>query len=757
VKLNNWGDKDKARLREFYSDGQAWKWEEIEKRSSKPGIAIADWLDNLPTPWRRPIVLPFMRGAKSSWMAIAFSESQSEELRELLNAFVGRICTSFNGMRTAVDSSDPLHRTAKEWAGGERFFELNYDNHQRSRVRESLGLMLDVLKQRVDTDSAILRTSEGLLREFSLALINGNQVAARELLDTIRQTGRFGADNLGFLRIEYQAAFGMWRDMRFGSDWPLLVRGRRPRRITVSMIEALWRVDFERFKNDLDVDKALEVMAEKILPDCSALFRHHRLPMNEVGSVTMLLAAACNPVGRRGQAALVLERVPKDSPLRGFAEKVFEKFPAGDAGGVVQKLEPLDDVRRCLQSDDYEGAWELLQECPASVDRCRLMLQCCYEFRSREAASVVCQAVLSLSEAERVELLKRRVTVDQWEEAEALSTVEPAISSWEHWFDHLATGAAFRASSEVAETCNLADYRMQLARVANLGKRIEEVASTDANSLLRAAVPDIVEFFILPTGPEAEFLPVYAGLLNAIAFSDQVSSQDWETVETLASAILGVGLSPMQYTDMVETLTLFWDGRNELVRIDWALDQLDALITGPNLGQKALLGFYEKVRNACTKYARRMDPGQRRYFGLLCDDLQRSEEFAGIPWRVGDEKGASVGETEEERVSAMLENRSVGIYSLTESAAKRAGKLIQAMNASVKIRLSHDHVGTEQLRVVARDSDFLVVVTQSAKHAATDFIKQERAEGGRDLIYPEGRGAASIVNALKKRVLGGLC
>ena len=687
-------------------------------------------------------------------MAIAFSESQSEELRELLNAFVGRFCTSFNGIRTAVDSSDPLHRTAKEWAGGERFFELNYEKHQRSRVRESLGLMLEVLKQRPDTDSAILRTSEGLLREFSLALINGNQVAAGELLDTIKQTGRFGADNLGFLRIEYQAAFGMWRDMRFGSDWSLLVRGRRPQRITVSMIEALWRVDFERFKNDLVVDKALEVMAEKILPDCSALFRHHHLPLNEVGSVTMLLAAACNPVATRGQAALVLERVPKDSPLRGFAERVFEKFPAGDGETVVQKVDPLVDVRRHLQCDDYEGAWALLQECPAGVDRCKLMLQCCDEFRSKEIALVVCQAVLGLNEAQLAELLKRRVTVDQWEEAQALSTEEPPTSSWEQWLEHTVTGEAVRPATEVAETCDLADYRMQPDRVANLGKRIEEVASTDANPLLRAAVPDIVEFFILPTGPEAEFLPVYAGLLNAIAFSDQVSSQDWETVEMLASAILGVGPSAMEYTDMVETLTLFWDGRNELARIDWALDQLDTLITGPNFGQKTLLAFYEKVRSACTKYARRMNPGQRRYFGLLCDDLQRSEEFAGIPWRVGDEKMAVVIETEEERVSEVLGNRSVGIYSLNESAAKRAGMLIQEMNDTVKVRLSHDHVGTEALKIIARDSDFLVVVTQSAKHAATDFIKREREGRGRDLIYPEGRGAASIVNALKLAVLG---
>jgi hypothetical protein len=753
MKLDDWDDKDKEILKEFYSGDQIWKWEEIKNRSSDAGKALADWLSKLPAPRKRPIVLPFMRGEKSSWIAIAFSERQREELRELLNAFVGRFCTSFDGMRTEFNSSDPLHRTVAHWAGGARFFVLDYEPDQKKRVREALGLMLDVVKRSVEMDSAILRTTEGLLREFRSALVNRNQVAAREVLDTIRQTGRFGADNLGFLRVEYQAAFGMWRDMRLGTDWPLLVRGRRPRRITALMIEALWWVHFDRFGNDGDVDNALQVMLEKILPDTSSLFRHHRLPLNEVGSIAMLLASACNPAGKRGQATLVLERVSRDSPLRRFAEKVFERFPAGDEARVAQADDRLADVQRLLQCDDYEGAWALLQECPAGVKRCQLMLQCCYEFRSKEVALVVCPAVLGLSEAAREELLKRRVTADQWEEAQTLCVEESAISSWEQWLDSLVAGEALKTETEVMETCDLADYRMQPKRVANLGKRIEEVAGTDANPLIRAAVPDIVDFFIPRTGPESEFLPVYSGLLNSIAFSDQVSSQDWGTVETLASAILGTGPSAKEYADMVETLTLFWDGRSELARIDWALDQLDGLIAGPNLGQKALLGFYEKVRNACTKFARRMDPGQRRYFGLLCDDIQSSEEFAGISWHAGDENGTSVNDTEEGRVSEMLQNRSVGIYTLNESAAKRAGRLIQEMNNTVKVRLSHDHVGTELLKVMARDSDFLVVVTQSAKHAATDFIKQEREGRGCDLIYPEGRGAASIVSALKKEIL----
>ena len=107
-------------------------------------------------------------------------------------------------------------------------------------------------------------------------------------------------------------------------------------------------------------------------------------------------------------------------------------------------------------------------------------------------------------------------------------------------------------------------------------------------------------------------------------------------------------------------------------------------------------------------------------------------------------------------IAEKLNDRSVGIYSLNESAAVRAGRLIEGLAENVKVRLNHDYVGSDKLKVTSRDSDFMIVVTQSAKHAATNFIKAERPNDASDLIYPSARGAASIVNALKQAIVGSL-
>ena len=72
---------------------------------------------------------------------------------------------------------------------------------------------------------------------------------------------------------------------------------------------------------------------------------------------------------------------------------------------------------------------------------------------------------------------------------------------------------------------------------------------------------------------------------------------------------------------------------------------------------------------------------------------------------------------------------------------------------NVKVRLSHDHGGSDKLKVIARDSDYLIVVTQSAKHAATNFIKDERSSSKSDLIYHKGQGTSSLIQALKDAVI----
>jgi hypothetical protein len=197
---------------------------------------------------------------------------------------------------------------------------------------------------------------------------------------------------------------------------------------------------------------------------------------------------------------------------------------------------------------------------------------------------------------------------------------------------------------------------------------------------------------------------------------------------------------------MVEELRTIWDARGEPARLDWALDHLDALATSPVLDATARESFFHSVRGVFVHSARRIAPPQRELFRLLCTDLGHQDDFAALPTPPQSTVGAAHEET-----MPNLRNKMVAIYTLTASAAARAKILIEQQFPGVDVRLNHEHVGSPRLAALAKEADYFLVVAQSAKHAATDFLKANR-RGRSELIYPSGRGSSSIVSALLNTV-----
>lgn len=89
----------------------------------------------------------------------------------------------------------------------------------------------------------------------------------------------------------------------------------------------------------------------------------------------------------------------------------------------------------------------------------------------------------------------------------------------------------------------------------------------------------------------------------------------------------------------------------------------------------------------------------------------------------------------------------IAIYTLTESSSRQAKTAIEQTVTSVKVDCNADHGGTARLRALAENADLFVMTSLSAKHAATDFIREHR--GDRPLLYAQGRGFSSILRAIE--------
>jgi hypothetical protein len=239
------------------------------------------------------------------------------------------------------------------------------------------------------------------------------------------------------------------------------------------------------------------------------------------------------------------------------------------------------------------------------------------------------------------------------------------------------------------------------------------------------------------------FLPIYQSLLWLIAADQRFGGQDWGMAQNLGLTILNAGPSASEYKEALELFTEIWSQRGDVLHLDWALDILDESIVVPALVTGVRDVFFTAVWRTIRDNTRRVSHDQRHVIKFICKDLGKENEYSALVFPRPNP--TTHEETDWEKA---LRGKLVAIYTLTESAGLRAKRMLSAICGNLEVRLNHDHVGSERLKSLAREADYFVVTTQSAKHAATEFIKSHRPRSKPPFIYPSGKGSSSIVSSL---------
>jgi hypothetical protein len=741
----SWQPQDLAMLERFYSADQQWTWNNINEGSGAAG-KVLEWLEKCPLPRRHPLVLPVRRkdDPNPGWLCIAFSEMQCEELREHLNAFVGTAGCDFEGLRSALPPSDKIASVAREWAGGNRIFYFrSLAAAHRDGLRERLEQMIRVWTLRPTTDPGSLRTTEAMLREFELSLVNGDEQSAISWWEEIRAGGRLNAENLLFLKMQIPAAFGRWNDIDLDPNMALLAAAHRPRRTTAILIEAMWHTALEQKVREGDIDGTLAVMRERLQGPLRGLFRSPAGISRPYLLLTFLIAAVADAPPRHAVIHALMDRLPEGTVERGFAEKIVAAVTPAPLPISTIPVDSLAQAWEARKRDDFHGAWLLLFPLPNSVDRCRLLLECAAEHWDDDTVPVITAAITTLTEEERAEVLTPK-KLQIWEKISALNcTSTPAPTDWESWLCEVDANPSWdKAVSftwDASALWPVETYLSSPSKISALAGNLTRERDAKAAEVVRLCLPHIAGYF-LNNGPQAAFRELYLDLLLSLALDERFGGEDWSLAETLVSAIMETGPSRADYEHLLSSLTTIWEERGDPRRLDWALDLLDLLTAAPSPDPGARDIFFEAVSASIRRHLRRLEPGQSSLFKLLCCDLERE-----IPPFLSPLDGPA-----DEITTDALAGKMVAIYTLDESSGKRASDLIGMIYQDSDIRVNHDHVGTDQLRHLARNADYFLMVTRSAKHAATNFIKDERPKDKRLIDYPSGKGSSSIISALRK-------
>jgi hypothetical protein len=704
-----------------------------------------------------PVLLPRVTTAtnqatKVIWYAVAFNQAQCEQLRSELWAFVGPAATDFDRRCAEVNTNDQAEVVLSSWVGGPWLFRLTVtDNAKKDWLRNALNRLRCVWGKRPVARQTRFRTTEELLRDFHTSLINLDDSESEQWLQELKDDGRLSAENLLFLQIERLAAFGRWEELFLHPQWSLLRQLRRPRQVTARMIEAIYRVKLVPFIERKEPAEAVAFFRDQVLPENGVIFRNRGQVASRPVLLAFILAAAAGDQPQRDRIFGLLSRIPEATPERLFGESVLSLLLEG-----VEKLQgkELEFAKKAVANNDYDKAWELLKKLEPSVDTVRLMLVCAYEFDTPDAAETVNAALQIIGEQSSALVFKNnRAILRNWDELKKRLNQSPPATDWETWLERLDTQPswteAVSAACDGAAIWSLDIYKGNQNRVNALADRLFADRVESARRSLRSSLPYLVGFFIPKNQGNSEFRPIYVNLLMLSALTEDFSTADFSFVQSLLEAILDSGATAQVYQDAVQTCVEIWQTFGGIYTLDWALEILDMLASRPTPAQLARDRLFEAVLASFQKEHRRVTSGQWAMFGWLSNDLGRGVDFSAIclPKLTTGTAGASSGVDRE-----FLRGQTVAIYTLTRSAGDRAKKMIQQMFSGVEVHLTGDLVGSSSLKALSRRADWFLVATRSAKHAATEFIKESRPPGKTELVYPVGKGASSIVGALLKAI-----
>jgi hypothetical protein len=704
-------------------------------------------------------VLPCRRNdGRIDWYGVARSERELRALREELRAFVGPTYAGFRGERAHLDPADPVEAAVDRFTGGRAFrLAAPPGKDAQQALWRALELMRVVRARRVERRMDVPRTTARALYDFRMALAAGDRAEAEAHLRYLRDWQRLDALNLLSLRVQMLAELGGWKELLELPELPTLLEVRRPFSVSQALVGAVYHEEVAPFESLDDPASTAGRFTEEVLPRFAPLYTM-RAGMRTVEALKsfMLVAVAADPADPRlRDEILATGGVPEADRalLSRFATLLPTPAPEREENVLAAAV-------AAAMRGDLDAAYPLALSAPPSVERTRVLLQCADQFGTLEAERVAVGAVRGLAEVERTDLFRIRRDRRLWTQitgrgGDDMSAPDDAVvpADWSEWLALLNSGAS--DPDRIREMARRGATEWSVGALVDtpgaavtMAARLAETRPPANEAALRDSLPFLLAFLQGDAGwPRPELDAVYDALRTLLVMECRGGEAELNLFLDLAGALLSLGADSDRYGEMVSDGIELWARFAAPRTVTWALDLVDLLTAHPSASDEArlrlLVAVAERLRS--PQIAPRLDAVQQDFFRALCRDLAHPELSRDLA-RAADADDDPV--VAEEDAFGRLVGRSVAIYTLTESVGHRVREVLLDRCPTASVELCHDHVCTRRLRALAQEADIFLVVTGSAKHAATECIEEHRG-AGLPLLRPTGRGSASMLAALQ--------
>ncbi|TPQ18632.1 protein DpdD [Streptomyces sporangiiformans] len=202
-------------------------------------------------------------------------------------------------------------------------------------------------------------------------------------------------------------------------------------------------------------------------------------------------------------------------------------------------------------------------------------------------------------------------------------------------------------------------------------------------------------------------------------------------LDLLLELFLRTAPNAQEYSEFLEQMSVGFDQWVAPETAGQALDFVDRLAAFASPVPEARVQTAQLLLGPLCAHARRLDEAYLSTARSLSDELG-----LGLGWP---ERASSESDEDPPTVGAAQ----ILVYGLDEGVLQRVQNRIIQQFPQVKVVLSAEKVASRHLKDAARNSDFSVMITQCAAHAATHCIGQYAKE----VVYPRGAGSASVAHA----------
>ncbi|MET9346275.1 protein DpdD [Streptomyces termitum] len=690
--------------------------------------------------------LPRSSHGRLWWYGFAPTPRQRREVLELLDSWIGPTFSDLPHHRGALETTDPFDAALAAMPLEVLRFEVlprtkpgsansptkSESANSRDEVRNALLTLGNLLHQRPASEFDADRTTIEVLDDLGHAIAAQDRSVALACLRELEAMADLDQTNLAFLRLRLYAGLQDWNAVLTDRDIDQLLTMQRPARITHLIQQAVYATWFAAHDTAGNEQQLLDAVTE-LPPQFHPLYSSTPLTSRAQAVVEFLIAVQA---GAQETQNRLLDEAGAIEP--GLPDHLRAILHLRNPTATAQPPTPqpptpttestLERATRLMAYGDTQSVLDLALTIEPGIEAAYLLLTCARDLHSAHRADLVASYIATHDLRPLIDKTAPRLH-DHLDWLDEFTQSKPH-GGWRTWFEDLSHEHAAPADPETTDQWTPLSPKAlaELLRHApdDVLGRLGEFGGQ-----FMAAHRDV----FVHDGAAHLSERVLAGLAMGEKNSAGVR------VQTLAllDYLLAANPSPQLLASALDWTTLIIKANTSAVTVTWAIDVLQTITATPAAATNpAAVTFFYSVIDTARPFKSALNLTDLEAIRIVAEELAQT-----FP---DDLAAGHTDDTDPAAPYRYLQGTKIVLYSLTESATTRAAQVLRKLVPGIDIETSAEHDGSSTLAAQAAHADLFVVVTASAKHAATDFITAKR--GSRPTIYVNSRGSSAILREL---------